>query len=488
MTRPLRPFVVALGILALVIVPGVEEASVGRLETTLEAWQLYKKECDRKMLEEPLSQGAVCNRTFDSYACWPDAGVNSTVRVPCPWYLPWFETVQHYFVLRKCGPDGDWLRDNNSKPWRDLSSCDFDLKALQKQTDNSHILNQFRMMYSVGYSLSLIALLLACGILLAFRKLHCTRNKIHLNLFVSFILRAVSILTRDSLLWNRYNRVIEDQGDLMSLLNEQAAAACRIAHVLSQYCVLANYYWLLIEGVYLHNLLVFTVFTEKIHYLLYMSLGWGIPIVFVIPWLILKYLYENTQCWAQNHNMGFWWIIRSSILLAILVNFLIFIRIVNILVSKMRANQMCARDYKFRLAKSTLTLIPLLGVHEVLFALLTDEQAKGMVRKVKLFVELFLNSFQGLFVATLYCFLNAEVQYEVRRKWHSWQQQQTILEDWRHTWGNGRSPGSGYDAPPQAPDSLGHKGRDHSRTSEETIWERAPLGGRDSGDVAESRC
>lgn len=42
-----------------------------------------------------------------------------------------------------------------------------------------------------------------------------------------------------------------------------------------QYCVAANYYWLLVEGVYLYTLLALSVFSEQRVFRLYLTIGWG---------------------------------------------------------------------------------------------------------------------------------------------------------------------------------------------------------------------
>ncbi|CAG5897872.1 glucagon receptor [Menidia menidia] len=420
----------------LIVSCSIQVSPAATLDKLKESWKLYMEECERNNSRDPPSTGLVCNRTFDNYACWPDGLPNTTVSVSCPWYLPWHHKVQHGMVYQECDANGQWVTVKNT------SECD-------SHDPSPQYYGHIRIMYTVGYSLSFVALVLALGILIFFRKLHCMRNNIHMNLFASFILRALSILIKDALLEaNHTSQDLsrdQDQGfpsasmpPVELLFSNATSISCRIAVVMMQYSIMANSYWLLVEGIYLHNLLVITVFTERNYFKIYLCIGWGTPLIFLLPWVIAKYLYENQECWEQNINMNYWWIIRAPILLAVVINFLIFIHIIKILVSKLRAHQMRYTDYKFRLAKSTLTLIPLLGIHQVVFIFVTDESTKATIglRLTKLFIDLFFSSFQGLLVAILYCFVNKEVQSEILKKWKRWKLGRNIEEEYRHTYSN----------------------------------------------------
>lgn len=48
------------------------------------------------------------------------------------------------------------------------------------------------------------------------RKLHCTRNYIHLNLFFSFILKAVAVLVKDAILFSHESVECTKQPSLVS--------------------------------------------------------------------------------------------------------------------------------------------------------------------------------------------------------------------------------------------------------------------------------
>lgn len=130
-----------------------------------------------------------------------------------------FPTVKHGYVFKKCGPDGQWVTSPEGKSLRDGRQCMMDNETLLEQvsvnmyissggcltsTHMSHhllpfgkvnspqdpvlhsldslcflfsqnkfarIYGSFKVMYTVGYSVSLCALILALAVLLGFRCL-----------------------------------------------------------------------------------------------------------------------------------------------------------------------------------------------------------------------------------------------------------------------------------------------------------------------------
>ncbi|CAM9407070.1 unnamed protein product [Lampetra planeri] len=397
------------------------KASASLLQDTLQRWSSYAKECQQSHDSEPFLSGVYCNRTFDHYACWPDSLPDTKVAIPCPSYLPWIDKVEGGYVYRYCTRDGTWLtQDNVTAAWRDHSECLDDENNISTEGKETYLLHSLRLVYTTGYSVSLASLVVAMGILIMFRRLHCTRNYIHMNLFASFILRAISVLLKDAALTHNYTKRPQNASDWLGYFGYEGYTGCRATHVFMQYCIAANYFWLLVEGSYLHTLLTMCVLTEKKLIAFYVLLGWGTPIMFIIPWMVSKLIYENQGCWGINTWMGIWWIIRGPILFSIVVNFILFVKIIKILLSKLKAQQSKFSNYKSRLARSTLTLIPLLGIHEVVFIFLADEHATGRTRYVRLFIQLSFSSIQGFFVALLYCFSNGEVQSEFKKKLHLW--------------------------------------------------------------------
>uniref|UniRef100_A0A4X1VBZ0 Glucagon-like peptide 2 receptor n=1 Tax=Sus scrofa TaxID=9823 RepID=A0A4X1VBZ0_PIG len=406
---PVRPF------MALLFLVSIKQVTGSLLEETTRKWAQYKEKCLKDLLKE--TSDTVCNGTFDRYICWPHSSAGN-VSVPCPSYLPWWREENSGRAYRYCLP-GSWQTlQNSTDVWQDDSQCSEDHSFKQNVEHHHALLSTLQLLYTVGYSLSTASLFLALTLSCVFvhRKLHCTRNYIHMNLFASFILKAVAVLAKDVIFDSSYSKRPDSEKAWLSYVSEMSPS-CRTAQVLLHYFVGANYSWLLIEGLYLHTLLEPIALSERRLWPRYLLVGWAFPVLFVVPWSVARAKLENTGCWVNNRNKNIWWIIRGPMMLCVMVNFFIFLKILKLLISKLKAHQMCFRDYKYRLAKSTLVLIPLLGVHEIVFAFVTDDQVEGFAKLVRLFIQLTLSSFHGLLVALQYCFANGEVKAELRKQW-----------------------------------------------------------------------
>ncbi|XP_007261104.3 secretin receptor [Astyanax mexicanus] len=377
-------------------------------------WLKEEESCHNIINQDNLSFTG-CMPLWDHLNCWPHAQVGETAYKPCPEFLRVKGDVG-----RNCTEAG-W-----SEPFPPYDmACGYTLNdTLHSPTDNVLISHEYfmwvRIMYSVGYSVSLISLTIALTLLCMFRKLHCTRNFIHMQLFLSFILRAIFIFIRDAVLHNSQDYYHCDSHP----------PGCKVALMISNYCILANYSWLLVEGHYLHSLIHLSLHSQKKRLHWYISFGWGTPLLIITVWSVAKYLQENEGCWETRGRGWIWWIMRVPVIIFINVNMLFFIRIILTLVSKMRAPDMIGNEFKQhrKLAKSTLLLVSLFGVQYALFAFFPDE-VSILTFQIWTAIELAMASTQGFIVALLYCFLNGEVQHEISRRWRRWRQKQRFHGD-----------------------------------------------------------
>ncbi|XP_055519304.1 pituitary adenylate cyclase-activating polypeptide type I receptor-like isoform X2 [Leucoraja erinacea] len=356
----------------------------------LECIRHERERCMSKLREEDQT-AFDCPGMWDNITCWPNADYGDVISVTCPGIFMMINTIDALGIIyRNCTYEG-W--SETFPHYYDACGVDENITEFEDQ-DPYYV--SVKALYTVGYSTSLVSLVIAMIILCRFRKLHCTRNYIHMNLFVSFILRAISVFIKDAILY------AEDEEYHCSISSVQ----CKAMMVFFHYCVMSNYFWLFIEGLYLFTLLVETFFPERRYFYWYILIGWGTPTICVTIWTVLRLHFDDSGCWDTNEHRALWWVIKGPVIASIMVNFILFIGIIFILVQKLQSPDMGGNESSIylRLARSTLLLIPLFGIHYTVFAFYPED----VNTRERLVFELGLGSFQGFVVAVLYCFLNGE--------------------------------------------------------------------------------
>ncbi|XP_076461485.1 secretin receptor-like [Babylonia areolata] len=386
---------------------------------------LYKAQwdCNKTMRTQPATlTGSYCRRTWDGVMCWPDTEAGLTIVQQCPTYINGFDHSK--VALKECGVNGTWYTDPVSgKPWTNFNACITDPHTTGLQTVHPlivHHMQGIKVMSTIGYSLSLAALILAVSIMVSFRRLHCARNLLHLNMFLAFLVRAAFSLLKTVLLVQDlgFPNDVRDSGTGVEFVHQGTHWACKLFFTLFYYVIFASLMGLFNEGFYLALLLSVSLFAERTRIRWFVLLGWGVPVIFVIPWIICRLEYDDMLCWNVHVRSDILWILRGPMVASVAVNFAFFVHIVRILFTKLTAfNCPESRRVRYRrLAKSTLILIPLFAVYYMGFMWLPDDLSPAS-ELFKMYVEMLFNSFQGFLVALLFCFLNAEVQNEIRKKW-----------------------------------------------------------------------
>ncbi|XP_043827929.1 corticotropin-releasing factor receptor 2 isoform X2 [Dromiciops gliroides] len=364
------------------------------------------------LLRDPLSdswgpplldpEGPYCNATTDQIGtCWPRTVAGTYVERPCPEFFNGIKYNTTRNAYRECTGNGTWASRIN------YSQCEPILNDKRKYDVHYKIA---LIINYLGHCVSMGALLAAFLLFLGLQSIRCLRNIIHWNLITTFILRNI--------LWFLLQLIDHT-------VHENNEAWCRCITTIFNYFVVTNFFWMFVEGCYLHTAIVMTYSTDKLRKWVFLFIGWFIPCPIIIAWAIGKLYYEDEQCWFGKEPGNYVdYIYQGPVILVLLINFVFLFNIVRILMTKLRASTTSETMQYRKAVKATLVLLPLLGITYMLFFVNPGDDDVSQI--VFIYFNSFLQSFQGFFVSVFYCFLNGEVRAAVRKRWRRWQDHHSL--------------------------------------------------------------
>ncbi|XP_076265689.1 diuretic hormone receptor-like isoform X2 [Rhynchophorus ferrugineus] len=340
--------------------------------------------------------GAFCDASFDNILCWPPTLLNSTAEMKCFSDFLGIRYDDSQNATRTCMGNGTWMKS----VYDNCKELDLFPSSVDTQTN----------IYLIGYIISTITLIVAIFIFTYFKELRCLRNIIHMNLMWSYLLTYVT--------WIIFLIGVN--------FREQMAIMCVFLVTLLHYFHITTFFWMFVEGLYLYILVVRTLTRESFKLRVYLAIGWGTPLFFIIVWAVLKTLIPpppdpSDSChWFRDTNLDL--LFQVPTIAVIFINIIFMISIMVVLVTKLRsANTLEIQQYR-KAVKALAILIPLLGVTYAITIYAPAFSIWEIFRSVLL-------SLQGCMVTLFYCFMNAEVQNTLRHHFQTWKTKKSLRQN-----------------------------------------------------------
>ncbi|XP_060113290.1 calcitonin gene-related peptide type 1 receptor [Heteronotia binoei] len=375
------------------------ERSLHTLGVTTNKIMTAQYECYQKIMQAPANtiKGPHCNRTWDGWLCWDSAAAGTSLVQNCPDYFQDFDPSEK--VIKSCDQSGHWfIHPESNRTWTNYTLCTLGVTSKLQTALNLYYLT------IIGHSLSIVSLLISLGIFSYFKSLSCQRITLHKNLFFSFVCNSIVTIISLSGVANNQQLVTANP------------VGCKVAQFVHLYLMVCSYFWMLCEGIYLHTLIVVAVFAEKQHLLWYYLLGWGFPLIPSCIHAVARAIYFNDNCWISS-DTHLLYIIHGPICAALVVNLFFLLNIVRVLITKLKVTHRAESNLYMKAVRATLILVPLLGIE---FVLLPWRPEGRIAEEIYDYIINILMHYQGLLVATIFCFFNGEVQSVIRRHWNQY--------------------------------------------------------------------
>ncbi|CAF1257690.1 unnamed protein product [Rotaria magnacalcarata] len=367
-----------------------------------------------------------CPAYFDRISCWPPTETGIRRIIPCPVNI--FPTANpNVYASLLCKNESRWEEKSHYELCIGCTTIDpLDGNKTDLFLIPSSFLITRKYFMTCANGLSVIFLIIGIFILLGNSRLRqYSRNILHVNIFLVFLIRSITQLIAEIFMDKGYftHNVFQrtDVCNRTTIYFKHHLVDCKLFVVFINYISSSVVHWFVFcEALYLYRLLRAKASKDQIRW--YIITGWLAPLCLTIITYTTRFLLKKDlhSCWFEPSIYD--WILHGPNVILQILNFLIFAYVCILLVRKLNKTYQTAtfsehrRFAKYsRLARSTLILLPLFGVHYFLFLWNTKPLLISNVILIHLTVHTISSSLQGSMVALIYTVVNCEVQREILR-------------------------------------------------------------------------
>ncbi|CAG9769263.1 unnamed protein product [Ceutorhynchus assimilis] len=351
--------------------------------------------CANSMNDENLALSTTyCPVVWDAWSCFPRTPVNTVAALPCSSQA--YQSPDKVCTLeskKECIWNGTlalWNQQTN------YTACAIAPVYLRRY--NYHVV---ALIVCIAWSLPAIIIFLSIP---TFRE--TTRVILHRNLLIAIVVRNILTIT------SRKTIIIDAllSPSLSNHLMEKNTVLCRILSFFGSAATSSTYACMLVDGYYLHKMIVRTFAKEPQVINLYIV----VAVLTFLPsliWATIVGVNERTSCWTVDSH-GEQWAVDSFRVIILLINTFLLLDIIRVMISKMKQGG-TTRQTKAAF-RATLFLIPLFGLHIFITAKKVVINDTCVAEDIYDYFRYTMEASQGVFVALLFCYANTEVHNELK--------------------------------------------------------------------------
>ncbi|XP_064212169.1 calcitonin gene-related peptide type 1 receptor [Tribolium castaneum] len=333
-----------------------------------------------------------CPAIWDGWSCWGPAKANTVEKMKCSTQAYSTDSdVCELMSEKTCFANGTW----NQK-------TDYEVCAVAPVLRSRHTFNVIVLAVATVLSFPAVA------IFFSFRSFRNNLRLIfHRNLLLVIMIRNLltimskEIIILDALKSSGSNHVMDGNG-----------VACRVLAFFENAAKNGMYACMLADGFYLHKSIV-RVFADEPNIVYIYAVVLTLSFLPSLIWATTRAGHGGTDCWMVDDNSNDQWIPDGFRIAILAINFLLLFDIIRVMALKLKRGN-TSQQTKATL-RATLFLIPLFGVHIIFITnrnIVPSHTCQA--EDIYYYLSYVMEGLQGVMVAILFCYINAEVRGELK--------------------------------------------------------------------------